>query len=233
MGLLEQLQEQWGEGGNQGYGTMANCMHCKINSLLYTLSSTIAYFTLSPSTASTKCFPSAHNTYTTSFFHVPPHIHLCFITIDVSPSPSHASIWPHSQAPPNFPLLAMWKQKTGEGRKKKEPRYQLTYHMYLASWAAVIHTNCWACSRLNNTWKFSLISNYVMLTREKIPDSPHFFILQMMESWAGPGIEATPISHAYTNTQKHMIHLFRHLSKVVDEWDGSIPLHGVINLVNV
>ena len=37
---------------------------------------------------------------------------------------------------------------------------------------------------------FSPFSDYIMLTWEKIPGSPHFSVLQATESWAGPGNEA-------------------------------------------
>ena len=41
--------------------------------------------------------------------------------------------------------------------------------------------------RLNNAWKFC----HFLLTWERIPGSPRFSVLQVMEGWAGPGNEAS------------------------------------------
>ena len=61
----------------------------------------------------------------------------------------------------------------------------------------VVYTERWACSQFKNTpnvaclfWKFSPFFDYVMLTWEKIAGSSRFSILQVTESWAGPGNEA-------------------------------------------
>lgn len=91
---------------NQGYNAMANCMHCKINSLCYSLTYYCLLYSLTFYCLN-KIFPFCTHTHTTSSFHVLSHIHLCFIATDVSLFP-HASILAHSQAPPSLSLLTVW-----------------------------------------------------------------------------------------------------------------------------
>ena len=61
----------------------------------------------------------------------------------------------------------------------------------------VVHIKHWAFSQLNNTWKCSLLALQIFtifwlhhLTWEKIPGSPRFSVLQVVEGWAVPGNKA-------------------------------------------
>ena len=81
--------------------------------------------------------------------------------------------------------------------QEKEPMYQVTYHTYLASGGRLSYTPSiervvgWRyVKRILLILQISPFFDYVMLTWEKIPGSPHFSVLQATESWAGPGNEA-------------------------------------------
>ena len=80
-------------------------------------------------------------------------------------------------------------------RTVRRAKVPVTYHTYELAGMTVIHTKCWTCSWLwifaFSFWIFLPLVDHVMLTWEKIPDSPHFSILQATKSWAGPGNEAT------------------------------------------
>ena len=79
-------------------------------------------------------------------------------------------------------------------------RYKLTYHTYLARGGWLSYTPSVASEFVVVGYaklglfvlKFLPFANYVMLTWEKIPSSPHFSVLlQAMKSWAGPGNKAS------------------------------------------
>ena len=69
-------------------------------------------------------------------------------------------------------------------------RYQVTYHTYLASrrpsyTPSVEHVVGWKHVKHSLlVLQIFVISEYLMLTWEKIPGSPRFFVLQAMEIWA-------------------------------------------------
>ena len=79
--------------------------------------------------------------------------------------------------------------------QQKEPRYQVTYHTYLASGRRLSYT---ACSQFKiremqpvSSAKFHHFP-ITSCSREKRYQPLHgFSVLQAMESWAGPGNEAT------------------------------------------
>ena len=77
-----------------------------------------------------------------------------------------------------------------------KPRYQVTYHTYLASGRQLSYTSSvervvrW--NMRNAPCKFCRFSPFfdcIMIMWEKIPVSSCFFVLQAKESWAGPGNE--------------------------------------------
>jgi len=78
-------------------------------------------------------------------------------------------------------------------KQQKKSRYQVAYITYIASGRRLSYTPSveHVCSWLKicETQPVSLanfpFSDYIMLTSEKIPGSPHFTVLQAMESCMG------------------------------------------------
>ena len=92
-----------------------------------------------------------------------------------------------------------------------KPRYQVTYHTYLASrrrlsyTPSVKHVVSWT---IRETQPVLQIFDYVMLTWKKIPGSPRFPVLEATKSWVGPGYKADTGGYSWTYTCS-LNHIFR------------------------
>ena len=116
-----------------------------------------------------------------------------------------------------------WRQDRKDGRKndlivrgalgpeqRSKPRYQVTYHMYLASgrWLSytpsVEHVVGWKYMKRSmlalQIFTIFQLCHAHMRKDTRLP--PLFRVVQAMESWAGPGNEAKAKTHSYTGTQK-------------------------------
>ena len=115
-----------------------------------------------------------------------------------------------------------------------KPRYQVTYHMYLASERGLSYTSSVDCIvSLNNTYmKHS--------TGEKIPGSPRFSILQATESWVGPGTNARhhPRMSELGDLCRHQCYHTSRPSLAGESWERdyrtsvSIQLHAVVMVMH-
>ena len=117
----------------------------------------------------------------------------------------------------------------------KEPRYKVAYHTCLASGRWLSYTPSidlvvgWKYAKRSLlVRKFSPFSDYVMLTWEKISGSPCFSVLQVTESWVGPGNEAR------WDTQPSLLSapVFDHLQYAKTEGKGLGDLVTVPNCCN-
>ena len=87
----------------------------------------------------------------------------------------------------------------------------------------VLHTECWACSQLNNTWNTAIFWLH-HLTWEKIPGSFRFSILQATESWVVTGYEANFTQHLglfFFKMSFMIVHACLHSFVLHDCFDGS------------
>jgi len=132
-----------------------------------------------------------HMHYRVALFPAPPS----FLSVAVCKSGRGPGIFSHISDRKDGRKGVIVHGRTGP-RTANKPIYQVTYHTYLASGRrlpytpSINHVVGWYYAKHSLFCRFSPFSNYVMLTWEKIPGSPHFSTVQVMESWAGPGNKA-------------------------------------------
>ena len=101
-----------------------------------------------------------------------------------------------------------WRQDRKDGRNglcvdalgPEEPRYQVTYHIYLASGRWLSYTPSikrvasWTIRETQPVSSVNFRHFSTHLTWEKLPGSPCFTVLQATKSWAEPGYEEPAVT---------------------------------------